>query len=420
MQLKFLADRLRICKEFVIPEVIEAFLSQLEPASVPSNESLPASFARTTSQFRNQKVERAFISMQGLGNAFTFMNNVRFDESTRSLLKYSWPGILAWLYYFYEGCFERNLTDESFRDNMESSLNEAFTFPAYDDDLAIVIRKTPGTIRLATLLYMLESRASYVNDVHRGSTILFQLLKIPGLTHAFDEVVATLDGNATLIVKTALARIDRSIPTAMMHLSLLMSFEGLPQHHPLSRALRPKTRIEVPMKIIHSLMDFTPNSTLYLSESPLNAPHCIAACFSNLVELLPKGSNDTKPALQVLQAGVLSALATCASQTSFFSSDDRKPIIHLLETFTMFSVHIGVARQVSAELERLGNTLSIQGRINASVPDVRKAWTMLYETICARREILAQMQRLNSTPMTCDNVRCMMFMIIAYADDHTI
>ena len=59
-----------------------------------------------------------------------------------------------------------------------------------------------------------------------------------------------------------------------------------------------------------------------------------------------------------------------------------------------------------AELERLENTMSIQGRIdnNGCAPGVREAWKVFYETIRARREILAQMQMLDSTPMTCNHV----------------
>ncbi len=34
------------------------------------------------------------------------------------------------------------------------------------------------------------------------------------------------------------------------------------------------------------------------------------------------------------------------------------------------------------------------------------AWKVFYETILAREGILAQMQELNSTPMSCDNVSC--------------
>ncbi len=65
---------------------------------------------------------------------------------------------------------------------------------------------------------------------------------------------------------------------------------------------------------------------------------------------------------------------------------------------------VAVARQASAELERLENTLCVQARFNGATPDVRDAWKAFYEAILARREILAKMQELSSTPMECDNV----------------
>ncbi len=108
--------------------------------------------------------------------------------------------------------------------------------------------------------------------------------------------------------------------------------------------------------------------------------------------------------MQALQAGLMTALAECAPVAFTFKSSDRVRITTTLHHLTRLTTHLTVARQVSAELERLENTLSVEGRFSGSTPDVKEAWKTFYEAILARREILAQMHVLNSTPMSCDNV----------------
>ncbi len=142
----------------------------------------------------------------------------------------------------------------------------------------------------------------------------------------------------------------------------------------------------------------------YSPESAINIQYCISTCISSIDSLIRKNTIAPRSALQALEAGLLKALATCAPLTFTYKSDDRNTIIHVLELLTRLSAHITIARQASAELERLENTPLVLGRINGSTPDVRDAWKLFYETILARRVILAQMQALNSTPMYCDNV----------------
>ncbi len=66
-------------------------------------------FKRKKDHFKNLVVERAFLSVQGLARAPFLKDAVRSVSSIRDLLKFRWPGVLAWLCYFYVGCFEKNL-----------------------------------------------------------------------------------------------------------------------------------------------------------------------------------------------------------------------------------------------------------------------------------------------------------------------
>ncbi len=228
--------------ELVTPLVFDALLEHLEASKVPSIESLPTSFKRKKDQFKNLAVKRAFISVQGLARAGNFKDVVRSNSSIRDLLKFRWPGVLAWLCYFYVGCFEKNLVDVVFKDEMARWLNIAFILPTGGDDLIIAIGAVPGTIRLATLLCMLENKGSYAadNGFHIGTTTLMHFLQIKGDVHVLDEVVGALDGNATIIVETAVARLQKAVSSldvsfdsfVVIQLSLLTALAVAPKRHP--------------------------------------------------------------------------------------------------------------------------------------------------------------------------------------------
>jgi len=411
-ELQHLVDGIHTLNESLIPDVFEAFFEHLEASKVPSVETLPTSFERNRNRFKDRVVERALLSVRCLGRAAVFKDLVRSDALIRGVLKLRWPGVLAWLCYFYVGCFERNLVDVAFKDNMAQWLNLAFVLPTHGDELVIAIGAVPGTIGLATLLCTLENKGSYVDkdNLHLGTATLMYFLQIGGNSHALDEVVEALNGSATAIVEVAIMRLQKAVnslelafDSAMMHLSLLMTLASVPKQHSLWLTLHRKSLIAIVTNVLLRLIDIPFNQGSYSPDSTVNIQYCISMCISNVDSLIMKNTIATKPALQALEAGLLTALANCAPLAFSFKVADRKAIICILQHLTQLSAHIAVARQASAELEKLENTLSVQGRINGSTPDVRDAWKVFYETILARRVILAQMQELNSTPMSCDN-----------------
>ncbi|KLO13743.1 hypothetical protein SCHPADRAFT_351060 [Schizopora paradoxa] len=99
----------------------------------------------------------------------------------------------------------------------------------------------------------------------------------------------------------------------------------------------------------------------------------------------------------------MTALMECAHLAFAFEPIDRDKMVELLKALTLLTLHIPIARQASAELEKLERRCSVQARFHASTLDVRNAWVTFYDTILARRTILAHLQNMDSTPMTCDN-----------------
>lgn len=427
MALRFFVERIRSFKEFAIPEVFDMFLTHLEASKVPSMESLPTTFARIGDKFRNPIVERAFLCLQGLTQAAVHKEIIRSDTLIRGLVKSRWPGMLAWLGFFYVGCFDRNLGNASFREGMERLLNSSFVLPTSGDDLTIAVGAVPGTIRLATMLCLLDNSSSYVtkDGLHLGTTTLMYFLQIEGCKYSFDELVEASRGDPGLIVDTAIKRLNRalksldvSLQNAMIQLSVIMTLRVVPKHHPLSLALFSRNPVGIATNVILRLLDIPYTSAHYSPMAIMNVPYCVSMCFSDINAFMKKDVTSTKPVLQALEAGALAALAACTNLSSSFNIDDRRTLVHTLEHFTLLSSHIAVARQASAELERVESTLPLQERINTSTPDIRDAWKVLYQTIRARREILAQMQMLNSTPMSCDNVS-LTYAQRSDSDDHS-
>lgn len=410
-------------KEYIVPEAFEAVLEHLNGSNVPSIDTLATSFGWTGNRFRNPSVERAFVSIECLAQAAVFEDVVRLDASIRELLKCNWPGVVEWMRYFYIGAFDRKLVDAACMNRVSTCLNLAFTLPTTDgDDVARAAAEVPGTVCLATSLHLLENKDSYFADCgsHVGTVTLNRVLHtVTGNRVALDEMVKALDGNASLIVDTAVARLKRtfnsikvsafesttvqvSLESAKEQLSLLLMLKRAPKHHPLRLALQRNNLIAIVMNIILRLLDIALNPRGYRHDSTLDVRLHISACLGRFNLLFLVDTVGMKPTLQALEAGMLTALAGCSLIVS--SLDDRREIVRALHHFTQFTSHVAVARQASAALQSLENTVSVPVRIKGYAPDVGDAWKTFLETVLARRVILTQMQTLNSTPMSCDNV----------------
>ncbi len=111
---------------------------------------------------------------------------------------------------------------------------------------------------------MLDNKGSYAvdNGLHMGTSALMRFFRIEGNVHMLDEVVEALDGNATHIVDTAVARLQKAVNSlefavenAMMHLSLLMAFASVPKDHSLWLALHRKSLIAIVTNLLLRLLD---------------------------------------------------------------------------------------------------------------------------------------------------------------------
>ncbi|KLO07110.1 hypothetical protein SCHPADRAFT_664388 [Schizopora paradoxa] len=412
--LLYFSGGVREYSEFIVPEVFEAFLEHLKASKVPSVETLPTSFAKKENgSFKDQKITLAFESIRGLANSAVFKDLMEMRTELGELLVACWPDVLSWMWFFFIACFERNLVDNAFKNFMLRSLCMVFTVGCHRGKFTIAIADTPGSIRLATLISMLDIEGTYMSqeDAIVGTApLLFFLDTKPDVSY-LDEILAAVGGDAKLFISTMVTRFDRALNTPELldrgpvaYTTLFMALDDIPQH-PLCVALRARNPIVLLTNALHRLLEFPLQSNFGHSEteSAMIIRQSIVTILSYVRNVLREHPARFKLALQALQAGIMTALIDCAQVAFTFEPIQRDSIVGVLTQLSWLSTQLPIARQASADLERLERTCSVQGRFTAATHDVKSAWLVLYDSILARRAILSQMQALDSTPMACDN-----------------
>ncbi|KLO07111.1 hypothetical protein SCHPADRAFT_1001891 [Schizopora paradoxa] len=411
-EMRYFSEGVVDFSEFIIPEVFEAFLEHLQAPRVPPVETTPSSLDRS---FKDIKVQRAKQALQGLGHAFRFLDLIYSKPEIGDLIVARWPDVLAWMWYFYISCFENNHGSRGFKVEMFRSLCLMFAVGCIRDQCTLAIAEVPGSVRLATFLCMFDPRGDLLNKevAHLGAYTLVYFMQVEITTSLLDEVLEALGGSTKLFIDTAIARLECALDdpesaakTLTTHVPFILSLDS-PKvaKHPICAAFRARNPIGILTNVVCRVLDILPvaSSGQFGPDCASGFRHIVSTVLAHISSTLRRDSTHTKQALQAIQAGIMSALMDCAPLAFTFQPFDRDSIVDVLKQLTWLTTHLPIARQASAELERLESTCSVQGRFNAATLDVRKAWVTLYDAILARRSILSQMQALESTPMTCDN-----------------
>ncbi|KLO13732.1 hypothetical protein SCHPADRAFT_350741 [Schizopora paradoxa] len=300
---------------------------------------------------------------------------------------------------------------------MQWHISMVYVVACTRDKCTLEIANIPGTIRLATLVCMLDTRHTFLDKqgTYLGSFALTYPLQIshplPVDVFLLNEVLEAMGGNAKLLVDTAIARLMDALDTPEMaekavatYVGLFSVFVDIP-NHPFYVAFHARNPVVILTKVLLRLLDILSeaNSGRFGPDYASRLRHTMIAALLHLSAILTKGSGRVRKALQALQAGIMTFLVECASSAFAFEPLDRDGIVDLLKELTWLTTYIPIARQASAELEKLERMCSVQARFNASTLNIRNAWVTFFDAILARRTILAQMQDLDSTPMACDN-----------------
>ncbi|KLO07107.1 hypothetical protein SCHPADRAFT_945541 [Schizopora paradoxa] len=416
--LRYFSEGVRGLPEFIVPEVFEALLEHLKASKVPPIETLPASFALgIDGSFKDSKVQRAFEALIGLGNAVPFQDLIQTRTEIGDLFAARWPDILSWMWYFFISCFDRDLVDRKFKMNMHRRLCLVFTVGCSRDKCTIEIGQVPGTMQLATRIYMNGVDGAHMSreDAWLGAFTISYFLNVKISAFLLDEVLAAVGGDAKVFIDTLITRLDKILRppeifdrVATIYLTLFLVLDpvrAVPKH-PICTALRARNPTIILTDALHRALEALPQASFgssFNSYATEKGYDLISTILSHISNVLKEDTDRIKQALQTLQTGILTVLIDCAPVAFKFKALDRDAMVDVLRQLTWLTTHLPVARQASAELERLERTCSVQSRFNASTLDVRNAWVTFYDAILARRAILLQMQTLNSTPMACDN-----------------
>ncbi|KLO13308.1 hypothetical protein SCHPADRAFT_940552 [Schizopora paradoxa] len=398
--LQYLAEGVRKIPEFVTLEVFEAFLENLQASKVPSIESLQTSFAlKADGTFRDSRNQCAFQAIQGLINATPL---IRSKREIGELLVARWPDVLSWMWYFYIACFERNLANKKLKQDMQRRITLMFAAGCSQNDYALALAHTPGTIRLATLVCMLDPAESFLDksETCLGTFTLMNFLQssFPAstvTTFLLNEMLEALGDGGKLFVDRYISHLIESFDTPEImeiavsaYLALFMILNQIPKH-PLSVLLRAHDPIAILTAMLHRALNILSDakSGRFGSKYTAKLPRVIAMFFHQVYGLLRTGEGRSKLALQALQDGIMTVLIECAPLAFAFDTIDRNKMVDLLKVLTCLTTRIPVARQASAELERIESRCSVRVRLNSSTPDVRKAWLTFCDAIYARRTI---------------------------------
>ncbi|KLO07113.1 hypothetical protein SCHPADRAFT_945546 [Schizopora paradoxa] len=397
---------------FIITEIFEAFLEQLKASKIPPIET---NSTTSDSPFKDLKVQRAVQALRGLGNALPFLCIIQSKHEIGDLIVSRWPDVLGWMWYLYVSCYENNFGNRNLKRGMHRWLCTAFGVGCNRDSCSLAIAEVPGSIRLATLLCMLDTQGLFLTkeDAFFGTFTLVNFLRVEINKSLLDDVLEALGGDAELFMDTAIARLEDALDTpetadntVSTYANIFIMLDSIHViDHPIWIALRAKRPVVILTNIVRRMLGFLTeaNSARFGPDFAGKSRQLIATHLERISIILQRDSDRTILASQALQAGIMTALIDCATLAFTFKPFDRDTIVDVLKQLTWHSTHLLIARLASMELEKLERTCSVQGRFDASTHDVRKAWVALYDAILARRTILAQMQALNSTPMACDN-----------------
>ncbi|KLO07112.1 hypothetical protein SCHPADRAFT_664396 [Schizopora paradoxa] len=411
--MQFFGEGVGKSSQFIVQEVFEAFLEHLQASKVPLIDATPASLDRSPSDL---KVERAVTALRVLGSAARHIDLIQTKPEICELLVARWPDLLAWMWYFYHSYFEKNSGSRGFKMEIYRCICMVFMMACLRDKYTLAIAEVNGSIQLATLLCMVDTKGTFLNreTACLGLFTLLHFLQIQVTIASLDEVLEALGGNAKPFMDVTIARLEDTFNapeivdrTTFVYTTIFLVIGNTDSviGHPIWVAMRAKNPIVILTNAVRRVLDILPtaSSGRYGPDSASKLRHFVTTVLFHISTTLLKDSVRVKLALQALQAEIMTALIDCAPLAFSFRPFDRDAIVKVLKQLTWLTMHLPVARQASAELEKLERTCSVQGRFNASTLDVRNAWVTFYDAILARRTILEQMQTLDSTPMACDN-----------------
>lgn len=270
-----------------------------------------------------------------------------------------------------------------------------------DDDVRKTIVDTPGSVELATRLWLFQDAVPIPSsvDIPVGTAALDSILRVADRP-TLDKVLKTAGGKPDQVAQLALTRLRteghkiqiEGFRTAV-YTDILCQFSR-PARHPLRHAILIAGGIPTVTKIL-----VTVSSQINSTGNPMLLD-AVVALFGYLRNCLESTDGFTWVS-QSVQAGLLTAFVGCSPHVSNLDREDREMILSIFkDVLPRYLVYRSVIRTISTALRTIFKTVSVGQVSNSVAKDVWKRFTDLAEE---RMVVEAQAAAWKGKATICDN-----------------
>lgn len=322
---------------------------------------------------------------------------------TCSKLHQAWPGVWPWLKVIYQAPTHPNASAMQ-KGSAINTIGSVLYMFAHDIDLQKVVVATPGSLELATQVWLLEDTgaAAALVDLPPGTLALGNLLQF-ARKEELDRATAAANGKLEEIAKFALKRLRSELTAKPLHderLNIHMDFVNsicrVPMH-PLRNAFLANGAINLIVKVL-----------VAVSNNPLANEDRILVITSgfgflhNVLESLD-GCSLVK---QAVRAGLLSTFVDCSPAFVQLDKRDQHFALDVLRKIvSRYLIYATVIDTVNTALEKVASIGSSSKVNNTPARDV---WISFRARAAERKHILEK-EHASHSVATCDNVQVRIF-----------
>ena len=372
------------------PEALDVFLVHLREDKVPS--TMAAKFT--------DPPNLAFTAMLGISK----MGEILPEHGPQvQKIVDAWPGIYKWSVYIFSSRIEGLDKAESRRRAALDILSAFWYCICYRDVVRARMIQSPGTIELATRLWLEENDGPHPKriDIPAGTCLFACLLREAGATQ-LDRVLQAVGGKGTEIAKLALTRLQRTLkgpnyhPNHIsMHIDLVNALSR-PRDHPLRHALLSANVIWI---ISGALVKIA--VLLNTSRDPGFIDPMVGG-FGYLRNCLESTDGFTWVS-QAIGAGLLQAYCDCSPHFAKLPYEESKMVEELISRILPpYMVYRSVIEAADSALKKIERGAQ-KDRVESSA--VRVPWVRLAQLIQDRARIVKGAEEARGTQITCDNMK---------------
>lgn len=379
--------------QFLSMGVVSVFFNHLDGSKVPTDVSPNG---------RSQLADRAWLSLFALAKLGNFLQES--DDYGPDIIK-AWPSVFKWSGYFFAIYIQPKNSDPQRKKGAIDAISASWYSLVRSESARKVMTTTPGSIEMATLLWVFEdaSPISSIVDIPSASAALDGLLREyhPG---NLDRVVKAAGGKAENVAQTALLRLRSAFknitrlhePRTAIYLDLICKLSRDPNH---------KLRYAF---LSSNIITLCTTIALTVTNMINDGGHpglldVLVASFGYLSNCL-ESTDGFSWVIQSVKAGLLTAFVDASPHFFKLDPDDRDMILHIVrDILPDYLVYRSVVEAVDGTMRKLSDSPHRERILSSTASGV---WTKFHKLALERLFITMQATAVKGKAMTCDNVKC--------------